>query len=81
MAKSRQSQEYAKAFVSPLFAWTNAILKGSEMMLDSMQAATKNAKDIRVAVLPDADAPRRTARKGNAKSGGTKAKSARRRRR
>lgn len=80
MAKSRQSQEYAKAFVSPLFAWSNAVLKGSEMMLDSMAAATKNAKAIRVAVLPDADAPRaRPQRK--AKSGGAKAKSARRRRR
>jgi hypothetical protein len=58
MAKPRQSHEAAKAFVSPLFAWTNAVLKGGEMMLDSMAAAAKNAKAVRVAVLPDADAPR-----------------------
>jgi hypothetical protein len=57
MAKSRQSNETAKALVSPLFAWTNAVLKGSEMVLDSMQAAAKGA--VRVAVLPDADAPAR----------------------
>jgi hypothetical protein len=59
MAKSRQSHEIAKAFVSPLFAWSNAVLKGGEMMLDSMQAAAKNARNVRVAVLPDADAPPR----------------------
>ena len=56
MAKPRQSRETAKAFVSPLFAWSNAVLKGGEMMLDSMAAAAKNVKAVRVAVLPDADA-------------------------
>ena len=70
MAKSRQSQEYAKAFVSPFFAWTNAVLKGSEMMLDSMQAASKNAKEIRVAVLPEP---------GRAKARRSRAKARRRR--
>ena len=80
MAKSQQSRQYAKAFVSPFFAWTNAVLKGSEMMLDSMQAASKNANAIRVAVLPDADAPRaQPKRKTNSR--GAKAKGARRRRR
>ena len=59
MAKSRQSNEIAKAFVNPLFAWSNAVLKGGEMMLDSMQAATRNARNVRVAVLPDADTPAR----------------------
>ena len=59
MAKSRQSHEMAKAFVSPLFAWSNAVLKGGEMMLDFMQAAAKNVRNVRVAVLPDADAPPR----------------------
>jgi hypothetical protein len=59
MAKSRQSHEIAKAFVSPLFAWSNAVLKGGEMMLDSMQAAAKNARNVRVAVLPEPDAPPR----------------------
>ena len=59
MAKSRQSNEIAKAFVNPLFAWSNAVLKGGEMVLDSMQAATRNARNVRVAVLPDADTPPR----------------------
>ena len=59
MAKSRQSNEIAKAFVNPLFAWSNAVLKGGEMVLDSMQAATRNARNVRVAVLPDADTPAR----------------------
>ena len=59
MAKSKQSHEFAKVWVSPLFAWTNAVLKGGQMMLDSMQAATRNARNVRVAVLPDADRPRK----------------------
>ena len=59
MNKSKQSRTTAQALVSPLFAWTNAILKGGEMMLDSMQAVAKNASGVRVAVLPDADAPAR----------------------
>ena len=37
MAKSKQSHETAQALVNPLFAWTNAVLKGGEMMLDSMR--------------------------------------------
>ena len=57
MTKSKQSRETAQALVSPIFAWTNAVLKGGEMMLDSMQAAAKGA--VRVAVLADADAPAR----------------------
>jgi len=60
MAKSKQSQVAAQAFVNPLFAWTNAVLKGGEMMLDSMGAVAKNANAVRVAVLRDADAPART---------------------
>ena len=80
MAKSQQSKEYAKAFVSPIFAWTNAVLKGSEMMLDSMQAAAKNAQTVRVAVLPDADTPaRRRPARGKAKVRAKRAKSKRRR--
>jgi hypothetical protein len=65
MSKSRQTRETAKAIVNPLFAWSNALLKGGEMMLDSMQAAAKNARTITVAVLPERDAParRRPARK------------------
>jgi hypothetical protein len=75
MAKSRQSTETAKALVSPLFAWTHAMLKGGEMMLDSMQAAAKNARTVRVAVL-DANAPRsrRSARKANGRSRRAKAR-------
>jgi hypothetical protein len=80
MAKSRQSRETAKAFVSPMFAWTNAVLKGGEMMLDSMAAAAKNAKQIRVAVLPDADTPaRKHSAPGKAKSRGSRAKARRNR--
>ena len=78
MAKSRQSHENAKALVSPLFAWTNAVLKGGEMMLDSMQAAARSARDIRVAVLPDADTPRRRSAPGKAKTGGRRTKGRRR---
>jgi hypothetical protein len=59
MAKARQSAETAKALVSPLFAWSNAVLKGGEMMLDSMAAAAKTAKEIRVAVIADGEAPQR----------------------
>jgi hypothetical protein len=80
MAKSRQSRETAKALVSPLFAWTNAVLKGGELMLDSMQAATRNAdRTVRVAVLPDADRPKRRTAPGKPKSRSTRAKSRRRR--
>jgi hypothetical protein len=71
--KSRQSREMVKAIVNPMFAWSNAVLKGGEMMLNSMEALAKNARTVRVAVLPDADAPprKRSARK-NARSGGGK---------
>jgi hypothetical protein len=58
MRKSRQARETARAFVNPLFAWSNAMLKGGELMLDSLAAANRNARGIRVAVLPEADAPR-----------------------
>ena len=59
MSKSSQAREAAKVIVNPLFAWTNAVLKGGEMMLDSMQAAAKNAGTVRVAVLADAAEVRR----------------------
>lgn len=58
MSKSSYSRETAKAIVSPLFAWNAAVLKGGEMMIDSLAAAAKN---VRVAVL-DADVPRRPSR-------------------
>ncbi len=81
MAKSKQSRETAQALVNPLFAWTNAVLKGGEMMLDSMQAAARNANAVRVAVLPDADAPaRKRSAPGKAKTGNSRAKGRRRRR-
>jgi hypothetical protein len=46
------------------------MLKGGEMMLDSMEAAAKNARTVRVAVLPNGDMPRRrrSARKANGRS-------------
>ena len=77
MAKSRQSNEIAKAFVSPLFAWSNAVLKGGEMMLNSVQAATRNARNVRVAVLEDADTPARK-RPATGKKRAKRAKSRRR---
>ena len=77
MAKSRQSHEVAKAFVSPLFAWSNAVLKGGEMVLDSMQAATRNARNVRVAVLQDAETPPRK-RSGSNKKRSPRAKARRR---
>lgn len=80
MAKSKQTRETARALVNPLFAWSNAMLKGGEIMLDSIEAATKSAQQpIRVAVLPNGDAPtRRARRKSTGKNG--RSKSARRRR-
>jgi hypothetical protein len=75
MAKSKQSHVAAQAFVNPLFAWTNAVLKGGEMMLDSMEAVAKNANAVRVAVLRDADAPARTrSAPGKAKNRSRRAK-------
>ena len=70
MSKSSQSREAARAIVSPLFAWSNAVLKGGEMMLDSMAAAAKNAQRVRVAVLPDQETPqqRPAARKAKRKA-------------
>lgn len=78
MSKSKQTREMARAMVNPLFAWSTAMLKGGELMLDSMEAMAKNARQVRVAVLPEADTPprKRNARKAS-KSG---AKRARRRR-
>ena len=79
MAKSRQSHERAKAFVSPLFAWTNAVLKGGEMVLDSMQAAARNARTIRVGVLPEVDdPPRKRSAPGKSKKSSSRAKKRRR---
>ena len=75
--KSRQRREIAKVIVNPLFAWSNAVLKGGEMMLNSVEAMAKSARNVRVAVLPEADAPlrkrsaRKKARSGN---GGKRAK-------
>ena len=82
MKKSRQSLEVARAFVNPVFAWSNAMLKGGELMLDSMQAAAKQAKAASVAIIPTADAPapRRAKRKASSSSRGKRKAGARRRR-
>ena len=74
--KSRQSREMARAIVNPMFAWSNAVLKGGEMMLNSMEAMAKNARNVRVAVLPEADAPqrKRSARKKARSASGKRAK-------
>jgi hypothetical protein len=82
MTKSKQTRETARALVNPLFAWSNAMLKGGEIMLDSIEAATKSAQQpIRVAVLPNGgDTPtRRARRKSNGRNGSSKGKRARRR--
>ena len=80
MAKSKQTRETARALVNPLFAWSNAMLKGGEIMLDSIEAATKSAQQpIRVAVLPNGDAPTRRARRKSSGRNGSKGKRARRR--
>ena len=71
MRKSPKTREAAKALVSPLFAWSNAMLKGGEMVLDSMQAAASQARKASVGVIPTADAPARrrsASRKRKAKS-------------
>ena len=71
MRKSPKTREAAKALVSPLFAWSNAVLKGGEMVLDSMQAAATRARKATVGVIPTADAPARrksASRKRKAKS-------------
>ena len=81
MAKSRQSNDTAKALVSPLFAWTNAVLKGGEMMLDSMQAAARNARTVRVAVLDEVSAPTRRRLEGKPANGRTRPRRAKKRRR
>ena len=45
------------SFLSPLFIWTDAMLKNGRVALDSMQALTKRAQSARVGVIPTADAP------------------------
>lgn len=68
---SKQSNVHARALVSPMFAWTSAVLTSGDMMLDAMRAAVRNARSVRVAVLPEADAPARKAappRKAKAKA-------------
>ena len=78
--KSRQSREIAKAIVNPMFAWSNAVLKGGEMMLNSMEALAKNARTVRVAVLPEANGPeRKRSARTKAKSGNGRGKRAKRR--
>jgi len=67
MSKSSQAREAARAIVSPLFAWSNAVLKGGEMVLDSMAAAAKTARQVRVAVLPEEGAPQRRPASGKRK--------------
>ena len=45
------------SFLSPLFIWTDAMLKSGKSTLDSMQAVARSAKPARVGVIPTADAP------------------------
>jgi len=70
------------SFLSPLFIWTDAMLKSGKSTLDSMQAVAKRTQSSRVGVIPTADAPapqRATGAKGNARvKAKRKAKSRRR---
>lgn len=45
------------SFLSPLFIWTDAMLKSGKSALDSMHAVARSAKSPRVGVVPTADAP------------------------
>jgi hypothetical protein len=59
------------SFLTPLFIWTDAMLKGGKHALDSMQAVARSAKSPRVGVIPTADAPTKGAaggRKARAKA-------------
>lgn len=71
MRKSPKTRETARALVSPLFAWSNAVLKSGEMMLESMEAAARQVRKAAVGVIPTSDAPaprRRSRGKRTAKS-------------
>jgi hypothetical protein len=78
MSKSSQARETARVIVNPLFAWSNAVLKGGEMMLDSVAAAARSTRSVRVAALQDEEAPRRRTSSGKAKSGKRQSKGRRR---
>lgn len=56
------------SFLSPLFIWTDAMLKGGQATLDSMQAFAKRAQSPRVGVIPTADAPAKGASGGRRKA-------------
>lgn len=49
------------SFLSPLFIWTDAMLKSGKVALDSMQTVAKRAQSTRVGVIPTADAPAKAA--------------------
>ncbi len=69
------------SFLSPLFIWTDAMLKGGRATLDSMQAFAKRAQSPRIGVIPTADAPAKGASGRRKARAGAKAKKARSRRR
>jgi hypothetical protein len=52
-----KSGKAPRLFVNPFAIWTHFAAKSGEVMLDSAQAAVKQAKALKVAVLPNADAP------------------------
>jgi len=45
------------SFLSPLFIWTDAMLKSGKVALDSMQTVARRAQSTRVGVIPTPDAP------------------------
>ena len=56
------------SFLSPLFIWTDAMLKSGKSALDSMQAVAKRAPATRVGVIPTADASPERASPGKRKA-------------
>jgi len=55
------------SFLTPLFVWTDAMLKSGKSTLDSMQAVARSAQSTRVGVIPTTDAPAKAATGGRRK--------------
>lgn len=60
---------------NPLSIWTDIALKSGVAMLDAAQAAVARPKAPTVAILPDADAPKKKRRSASARKTGKTAAS------
>ena len=76
--QGREAHNPSIPLVNPLFAMTDALLKGGEKVLDSMEEVAKNAGAMRVSVIPTADAPKKRRARSGSNSRKRKAKSKRR---